>query len=49
MKIKALNNLAQFGIKAYKDTVLEVDSKTGEELVKKGFAEEIKKPKKDKV
>lgn len=46
MKIKSIQPLFQFGIKAYKDEEVVVDDKLGKRLVKLGFAEALEKPKK---
>ena len=41
MKILAKQPLFQFGISAYKGQEVEVEAKTGKDLVKRGFASEV--------
>ena len=41
MKILAKQPLFQFGVSAYKGQEVEVEAKTGKDLVERGFASEV--------
>jgi len=41
MKILAIEPLFQFGISAYKGQEVEVEAKTGKDIVERGFASEV--------
>ena len=42
MKIKATNTLTQYGYPVYKGSIVEVDSKTGKQIIENGHGIEIK-------